>query len=137
MKLRSVTAVLVLALALPAAAGAQSNSGLDQYGESPPGSSGSSDSGSTDGSGGAVGAGAADAVAPAGSSPGSSEARSDVSSRGLTEAEAVAAGGKTKGELPATGFDESLALGLFGAALVLMGCTLRWRLESEMPTPRI
>lgn len=132
-KLSSLIGALILVLALPGVAMAQSNSGLDQYQENAPGAggggsgaAGGSDSGTASSGSAETAAGGGSAGTTAGSGSGATG-----SAAGLSEAEAVASGGKRRGELPASGLDETLALALTGVLLMLSGMMLRRRVASE------
>jgi LPXTG-motif cell wall-anchored protein len=126
-KLMLVVAALVVLFALPAGAAAQSNSGIGQYEEAPPG---------TDPTGGDPGdpSGAPTDPATAGDSGVagiSGSSGSGTGSGSLTERQAAAAGETPSGQLPATGFDDTLALALVGASLLVVGVVLRRRLEAH------
>jgi LPXTG-motif cell wall-anchored protein len=126
-KLAAVTTSLLLALALPGFAVAQS--GLDQYQENVPGAGG--DTGDT---GGATGTdtGTGTTTDPSGlSAPtgtgtdGGTATGTSGTGTGLTDEEAANLSDRAlSGQLPATGLDETLAMALVGVALIGTGFVL-------------
>jgi LPXTG-motif cell wall-anchored protein len=122
-KLAAVIASLVLALALPGFAVAQS--GIDQYEENVPGAGG--DTGGDTG----TDTGTATTTDPTGLSAtgtgtdGSTATGTSGTGSDLTEEEAASLSDSAlRGQLPATGLDETLAMALVGVALIGTGFVL-------------
>lgn len=126
--LRCLVAVLLLAAALPSVAAAQTNSGLDQYQEAPPGTDGSdpNDPSGTPSDPATAGDSGVAGISGSGGSTGTGS-----SSANLTEAQAAAAGETAKGQLPATGFDQTAGLAIVGGLLLTAGLFMRRRLEAH------
>ncbi len=124
-----VVAALVLLFALPTGVAAQSNSGIGQYEEVPPGTDPSGGPGSPgDPSGVPSGSATAGDSGVAGIS---GTAGAGTGAGSLTERQAAAAGETPSGQLPATGFDDTFALAIIGASLLVAGIALRRRVEAQ------